>query len=153
MNNNQQSMYKDALMQHFKYPYNKHTGPFAESFVSARGSNPKCGDDIEVGIEFTSFEASADISKAGFRGRGCSVCLASASMMVKAIEGMSAKQAHDLAKTIHAWVENTLVDEHNIPEDLQALEAVKNHPARKKCVMLAWNALHEVIESKFDKAA
>jgi len=152
MSNDQQSIYKAALMQHFKQPYNKHTGSFPESFVTARGRNPSCGDDIEVGIKFVSFEALSIIEEAGFRGRGCSVCLASASMMAKVVEQMDLEKASMLVNTMGSWIDDTLAESADLPSELQALDAVKKHPARKKCVMLAWHALNDILKTKLNLA-
>lgn len=34
-------------------------------------------------------------------------------------------------------------------ESLAALGAIRQHPVRKKCVLLAWQALKEALEEKF----
>ena len=153
MNNELKSFYKDALMKHFKHPYNKHVGEFPSGFRIARGRNPKCGDDIEVGIKFQSIQPFSLIEQVSFKGRGCSVCLASASMMVKTIESMDSEDVLSLSEKMQLWVDNKLENEKGIPEELLPLGAVKDHPARKKCVMLAWNALTEIIMDKMDSVA
>jgi NifU-like protein involved in Fe-S cluster formation len=33
------------------------------------------------------------------------------------------------------------------PEDLQALSAVREHPARRRCVLLSWEALADALDA------
>lgn len=139
-------LYKAALMDHFKRPRNKHQGDFPDNMSTGRGTNPQCGDDIQVGVK--SQCDSTTIDDIGFRGRGCSVCLASASMMTETVKHAEKQDAMDLVETMEQWLANSLADESRVPESLQPLSAVKDHPARKKCVMLAWDALSEALGSE-----
>ena len=105
-----------------------------------RGSNPRCGDDIEVGIS----SEGETLQSVHFRGRGCSICLASASIMTECVSGKSHQQAQQTITQMREWFENP---QSEAPSDssLAALGAVRKHPARKKCVMLAWVALEETL--------
>lgn len=132
------SIYKDVLMDHYRNPRNR--SDLTDVDVVRRGSNPRCGDDIEVGVSFNN----GRLDKVLFRGRGCSVCLASASMMTEAVNGMSKQDAHQLAKAMKTWF---TADGVNPSEQLQALEAVRSHSARKRCVLLAWEALDDALRA------
>ncbi len=145
MSDDKKSLYKAELMDHFKRPRNKQIGAFPDNMKTARGSIPRCGDDIEIGVAVSCSDSAHQIEKAGFRGRGCSVCLASASMMTEAITDASVDNALGLSQLMQQWVDNELNNDSDIPELLRPLEAVKDHPARKKCVMLCWNALNEIL--------
>lgn len=130
------SIYKDVLMDHYRNPRNR--GDLRDADVVRRGSNPRCGDDIEVGVNFDDDR----LDRVMFRGRGCSVCLASASMMTEAVTGKSKQDAHQLAGGMKAWFS---ADGEKPAESLQALEAVRGHSARKRCVLLAWEALDDAL--------
>ncbi|MFT7261427.1 MAG: nitrogen fixation NifU-like protein [Glaciecola sp.] len=132
-------LYKAQLLDHFKKPRNKAVGELTTMQVVKRGANPRCGDEIEVGFSLKD----NIIEPIQFRGRGCSVCIASASMMTEAITGQPAEHAKIMAAQMQRWIEGEDV---NIPHMLKPLEAVRHHPARKKCVMLAWHALIEGME-------
>ena len=108
-----------------------------------RGSNPRCGDEIEVGIR-TDDEV---LESVRFRGRGCSICLASASIMSECTQGLTIQRARHLVQKMLKWFDGS---ESEAPSDttLAALGAVRRHPARKKCVLLAWMALHESLDGK-----
>lgn len=136
---NDQSLYKEVLLDHFHNPRNK--GDLDDMQQVARGSNPRCGDEIEVGIN-----RNGDLLEAvKFRGRGCSICLASASMMTESTRGLSVADTRDLIGKMETWFETR--SETPAPvEQVAALGAVKQHPARKKCVMIAWQALQESLD-------
>jgi nitrogen fixation NifU-like protein len=132
-------LYKAQLLDHFKNPRNKASGDLASMQVVKRGSNPRCGDDIEIGFNLHD----NIIEPIMFRGRGCAVCIASASMMTQAVCGRHIDEVKTLAATVQQWIEG---DNGQIPDLLKPLDAVRHHPARKKCVMLAWHALNEGME-------
>ena len=132
-------LYKQQLLDHFKNPRNKSATEMTDKTIIKRGSNPSCGDDIEVGFNVIDNH----IDSIEFRGRGCSVCLASASMMTEIVSDSNIDDAATLATKMRDWVAGEDIE---MPETLQPLSAVKHHPARKKCVMLCWNALHDGLE-------
>ena len=137
------SIYKDVLMDHYRNPRNR--GDLTDAQIVRRGSNPRCGDDIEVGVNFTN----EILDKVMFRGRGCSVCLASASMMTETVSGKSKAEAHQLVEGMRTWFAAKSATSNDSPADnLQALDAVRTHPARKRCVMLAWEALDDALRTE-----
>ena len=132
------SVYKAVLLDHFHNPRNK--GDLDSMDRVQRSSNPRCGDDIEVGIK----AGNEILESVRFRGRGCSICLASASIMSESMKGLTLHQARQLVQQMLSWFDNT---DSEAPPDttLAALGAVRQHPARKKCVLLAWIALDETL--------
>ena len=134
------SIYKDLLMDHYRNPRNK--SDLSDADAVHRGTNPRCGDDLEVGINLDN----KMLSKVRFRGRGCSVCLASASMMTETVIGKNKVEAHQLAEGMKSWFGG----EGECPVDaLKALEAVRGHSARKRCVLLAWEALDDALRAEY----
>lgn len=133
----QNSMYKDVLMDHYRHPRNR--GDLSHADVVCRGSNPRCGDEIEVGVNF---DAADQLELVMFRGRACSVCLASASMMTEAVQGKAKEEVQDLVEKMKVWF---MADGKKPIESLQALDVVRAHPARKRCVLLAWEALDDTL--------
>lgn len=141
----QDSIYKSILLDHFHNPRNK--GDLDGMDVVRRGSNPRCGDEIEVGVE----RENELVRSIRFRGRGCSICLASASMMSECATGLSCRQARQLVTQVQRWFEDGSID---TPPDssLAALGAVRQHPARRKCVLLAWMALDDALRDVVDQS-
>jgi nitrogen fixation NifU-like protein len=137
-----ETLYKALLLDHFRHPRNK--GDLKDADIVRRGSNPKCGDEVEVGL----YVQGSRIDKVRFRGRGCSVCIASASMMTEAVGGMATAEANRLCACMNTWLESadggTL---ESLPEELEALSAVRDYPARRRCVLLSWEALSDAIDA------
>ena len=136
-------LYKQTLLEHFRHPHNKHDGEFDDADIVRRGANPRCGDEIEIGLY-----RDGDRLKVRFRGRGCSVCIASSSMMTDAVSGQDTAAARQLCDDMRRWFRQG--DGDNLaepPEKLQALAAVREYPARRRCVLLSWEALGDALDA------
>ena len=134
------TLYKEALLDHYKHPRNHRKEPFEYSYVTARGRNPRCGDDVEVGLLIED----GRVSDSGFRGRGCSICMASTSMLVETAAGSTIDELKQLYGLVVSWSEMPT----GLPSTLDALDAVRSSPSRKRCAMLGWNALGEILDSQ-----
>ena len=132
------SIYREVLLDHFRHPRNK--GALDEAMLRARGSNPRCGDDLEVGAIL----ADDHLSELRFHGRGCSICIASASMMTEVCQTMSVYEARALCDTLEDWVGVRQGGESPHP-DLEALDGARHHASRHTCIMLSWRALAEIL--------
>jgi nitrogen fixation NifU-like protein len=131
-------LYREVLLEHFRRPRNQ--GDLADSNVVRRGSNPQCGDEIEVGVRY----AGECLARVAFRGRGCAVCIASASMMAEALSGRQLRDVRELYESFRAWFDEA--GEAPVPpQPLPALAAVRGYPARRRCVLLAWDALNAIL--------
>lgn len=138
---NSKTLYREVLLDHFHHPRNK--GDLSDAQSVARGSNPRCGDEIEVGIDGDGER----LTRVRFRGRGCSVCIASASMMTEAVSGQPVTIARELATEMKAWFEQKGDHIEEPPDSLEALSAVRAYPARRRCVLLSWEALTDAIDA------
>ncbi len=135
-----EGLYKAVLLEHFRHPRNK--GDLSGADMVRRGSNPRCGDDIEVGL----FLRGDRLEAVKFRGRGCSVCIASSSLMTEAVTGSSRAEARRLCQEMQSWFgqgDGARVTEP--PGDLEALSALRDYPARRRCVLLSWEALSDAL--------
>ena len=135
-----QHLYRETLLDHFHHPRNK--GGLVGADSIRRGSNPRCGDEVEIGV----FLDGESIAQVRFRGRGCSICIASASMMTEVVAGLSKAEAHRMCDTVSgAFQSDRLTEATSLPSGLEALAVVRNHPARARCVTLSWQALSDAI--------
>ena len=138
------SLYKETLLRHYRHPHNRCKGELTGAAIVRRGANPRCGDEIEVGL----YLHEGRLARVKFRGRGCSVCIASSSMMTQATQGRSAQEARQLCADMQTWFQSGdgggLAEP---PDDLQALSAVREYPARRRCVLLSWEALEDALDS------
>ncbi len=135
---NLQTLYQELILQHYRSPRNR--GELDSPSVEISMNNPVCGDEITLQLEV----AGEIVSSVRFRGQGCSISQASASMMTQQLEGKSLAEARALAELFTRLM-------HGDPDaaadrtlgDLRALAGVAKFPARVKCALLAWNALSE----------
>jgi nitrogen fixation NifU-like protein len=121
-------------LDHYKRPRNRRD--IERPTHSGTGNNPFCGDYIEVAL----VASDGLVSDAVFRGRGCSVCIASASMMTELVRNQPMQYVRDLCSEFTRWVDD---DEFSweVPMELEPLTLVRGHSARRKCMALAWEAL------------
>lgn len=140
---NLDTLYRQVIMDHYKNPRNK--GSLSGDSLSLEMNNPTCGDRIQL-----HFRLEDDIVKeAKFEGEGCSISLASASMMTQVVKGKSIEEAIKLSK----YFSDMMLGENDDPGDLElgdieALQGVQKFPARIKCATLCWKAMEKVVEDK-----
>jgi len=134
------SIYKEVLMDYYRNPRN-YTDVSKFSVVK-RGKNPRCGDELKIGVDFNN----ETLTKVAFQGRGCSVCIASASMMTESVTGLTKKAALQLYEETKSWFDEKDGSVLTLPEPLVALEAIRQYSARRRCVLLAWEALEYAIK-------
>ena len=128
-------------MSHNKNTYNKRELPRVDH--SEHGHNPSCGDDITLNMTFDG----EIISAMSYKGIGCAISQASASMMIDLMTGKTKGEALALAETFIGMIKATVTEEE--AEDLlgesSILANIKHMPARVKCAVLAWHTLQEAI--------
>lgn len=128
-------LYKEIILDHYQSPHNRGKPPHAD--VEAEGSNPLCGDDIEI---FVLIEGD-NLKEVHFDGAGCAISLAAASMMSEVLEGKSEAEVQAIAELFKAMMHGEDVALPEEMEDLEALKGVANFPLRVKCALLPWMTL------------
>src|SRR3712207_2125283 len=133
-------LYTQVIMDHYQHPRNR--GALEDADLEEHLLNPLCGDEVTVYAVFDG-ERVADVK---FRGRGCSISLASASMMTERLVGKSREEAEAEISRFKAM----MVGDEEFPEteDLAALKGVIQYPSRIKCATLAWTAFQKGLEEE-----
>ncbi|CAM4267530.1 Fe-S cluster assembly sulfur transfer protein SufU [Listeria booriae] len=132
-------LYRQVIMDHYKNPRNN--GTLDDESVTIDLNNPTCGDEIHLHLKMED----QIITDAKFTGSGCSISMASASMMTESIIGKSEKEALKMSRDFSEMVqghEHDIVDENG---DVEALAGVAKFPARIKCATLSWKAMERAI--------
>ena len=131
-------LYRETILDHNQAPRNRRTIENPTKTVGLL--NPTCGDQIKLDLQLDH----GIITDIGFTGHGCSISMASASMMTEAVKGKSFEEALALAKNFKAFLTGA---ESSAPlGDLEALKGVSQFPSRVKCATLAHNALEKVFD-------
>lgn len=131
-------LYRRVIMDHYQKPRNR--GMIDDGAVTVELNNPTCGDRISLQLQIEN----DTIKEAKFLGEGCSISLASASMMTEAVRGLKVDEAVALSHLFSQMMQGEDIDVEKFPlEDIEALKGVSKFPARIKCATLAWKALEE----------
>src|SRR6266516_6082577 len=101
------ALYQELILEHNRKPKNFREMPDATRQI--QGSNPLCGDSLTLWVKLDG-DRVEDIS---FKGSGCAISKASASLMTAAVKGKSRGEAEALFGRFHALVMGQL------PEDEQ----------------------------------
>ncbi|ERK59800.1 SUF system FeS assembly protein, NifU family [Gemella bergeri ATCC 700627] len=131
-------LYKQVILDHSKHPRNY--GVIEDSY-KLEMLNPSCGDKITVSMCIEN-NIITDIK---FIGTGCSISLASASMLTEELKGLSVEKANEKIKDFLNMIMGTEYDADNL-EDSISLENISKLPARVKCATLAWKITEKILE-------
>jgi nitrogen fixation NifU-like protein len=131
-------LYRELILDHYRHPHNR--GELAGATARVEGYNPLCGDEIEVDMLI---DAEGVIEDVAFRGRGCSISQASASMMTDAVKGRSRQEARRIMDAFTKMMTDPELAPAAELDDLEAFQGVAKFPVRVKCATLAWRVLEE----------
>ena len=111
-------LYREQILEHYKNPH--HFGEIKDADITQEGDNPLCGDVITLYLKLDD----GRVGDVRFRGRGCAISQASASMLTEEILG---KKVDDLAGTTR--------------DDILDMLGVEVSYARIKCATLSLGLL------------
>ena len=114
-------MYRQQILDHYRNPRNY--GEIDEPTFSHVGENTSCGDEITIDVVLDADDRIEDIR---FRGEGCAISKAAASLLTGAVEGMSLEEVYALDR-----------------DDVLELLGVEVTPMRIKCAVLAEKVLQD----------
>jgi len=137
-------LYQEVILDHNKNPRNFRE--IADATRTADGNNPLCGDALRVYVEMEN-----DLVKdVAFKGSGCAISKASASMMTQTVKGKTREEAEVLFDEFHKMVTGELdteTDENSLGK-LKIFAGVLEFPARVKCASLSWHTLHAALNDE-----
>jgi len=85
-------IYKDIILDYYRNPRN--FGDLQEPDVRAKDSNPLCGDIIEMQLKI----GDEKIEDIRFKGKGCAISQASASMLTELVKGKTLNEVKAMGK-------------------------------------------------------
>lgn len=142
-----QELYQQVILDHNKNPRN--FGELPSCTHQAEGHNPLCGDQIDVFIDVEDDK----INEVKFKGSGCAISQASASIMTTLLKGKTLQEARELFEEFQRIVtdQNGDTDYMNLGK-LAVFCGVREFPARVKCASLAWHTMLNALD-EHEKAA
>jgi nitrogen fixation NifU-like protein len=112
--------YREYILDHYRDPRNY--GTLEHPTAHAEDSNPLCGDQVSMDL----LVEGERVTAVRFRGRGCAISQAAASMLTEMIEGRTLPEVLRLGK-----------------QDILDALGIPISPARTKCAFLSLRVLHK----------
>ena len=132
-------LYQEVILDHGKHPRNfRHPD---DATAEARGNNPLCGDQLTI---YLKLDADGRVAYLACEGRGCAICMASASMMTEMLRGKTEVEARQLFENFHQMCtgdEPASAEDVDVLDKLRVLSGVRDYPTRVKCATLPWHTL------------
>ena len=141
MSDNLDDLYRDIIMDHYKYPRGKNR--IDDANVKNEGKNPVCGDEISVSLKLSG----SLVEDVSVNCMGCAISIASGSMLAETLKGKSIEEVKKIASVVKSLLKGEEPSEDIDLGDLEALEGVRKFPVRIKCALLSWTTLVEGIEA------
>ena len=118
------ALYSDILLDHFRHPRNY--GSLDAPDISNEQFNPLCGDRIRIELKLEE----SIVSEARFKGDGCAISTAAASLLTEMVVGQNLAQLTDFP-------------------DARLVAALESNiqPARLQCAVLPLQALREGLKN------
>ena len=154
-----QQLYQQIILDHAKYRHGASAEPFGVfdadgapglRLAESHQVNTTCGDEItvRVGVRAGSVPAPAPvIEQFVWRGDGCSISMASASVLADTMTGLTVPDAEALVTTFRELLRSrgTIEPDEEVLGDAAAFAGVSKYPARVKCAMLPWVAFEAAL--------
>ncbi|MCA0180040.1 MAG: SUF system NifU family Fe-S cluster assembly protein [Actinobacteria bacterium] len=134
-------LYQELIIEHAKRP---HRAGLREPFdAEVHHVNPTCGDEVTLRVARDG-DLLSDIS---YDSLGCSISVASASMLADLLTGADLDTARTTFAAVHAMLTSKGADagDEAVIGDAVALAGVAKFPARVKCALLSWMALADAL--------
>jgi nitrogen fixation NifU-like protein len=111
--------YKENILDHYRHP--RHTGTLEEPTHTHESHNPLCGDVLRIDLHVNENNI---VDQVTFKGKGCAISQASASMLTEMIEGKSLDDVKNIGK-----------------DDILEMLGIEIGPVRMKCALLSLKTL------------
>jgi len=108
----------ENILDHYRNPRNY--GDLEDADIRVRDSNPLCGDVVEMYIKVRN----GSIEGIRFKGKGCAISQASASMLTERVLGMKLEDVRGLSR-----------------DDILEMLGIELSPVRLKCALLSLKVL------------
>lgn len=133
------SLYQEVILDHYRTPHHK---GLTESFdIQVKHNNPSCGDEVTLNLSI----ANGVVSGISWDGVGCSISMASVSMMSDLVINQKYVRAVEILNQFTALMQSKgqSKGDEELLEDAVAFAGVSKFPARIKCALLGWMAFKD----------
>jgi len=135
-------IYRQIIFDHYRQKRN-FTELLGENVFKVHYKNPTCGDVMTLYLE-----VKHDIvNKVAFLGEGCSISMASSSMMTELIQNKTLGEILSLRNAFEELIRTGELTDPNIDlGDSYSLQGVHHLKARHNCALMPWQALDKALK-------
>lgn len=140
-------LYQQIILDHSKTRHGSGLAgtdaPAGASTGQSHQLNPVCGDEVTLRVAVDN----GKVAQISWDGAGCSISMASASVLSELGEGLTVEELHSIIGTFRD-VLRSRGKVHADPEilgDAAAFEGVARYAARVKCAMISWVAAEDAL--------
>lgn len=145
MSSDLQQLYQQIILEHAKQRHGDGLldVPAGATAGESHQLNPTCGDEITL----RAVVDGSTVDGISWEGQGCSISMASASVLAEMMAGMDRDEAGALVEDFRTLMRSrgSVEPDEEVLGDAAAFAGVARYPARVKCAMLAWVALEEAL--------
>ena len=138
-------LYQQLILDHSKAPVR---AGLREPFdAEVHHVNPTCGDEVTLRVHLGGTGADTVVEDVSYDAVGCSISVASASILAEEVTGGSVSHARDTVEAMRSMLTSKGEDpgdEEQIGDGV-ALSGVAKYPARVKCALLSWMAFTDAL--------
>lgn len=136
------NLYQQVILDHSKRK--KGFGLAEGGAAESHQLNPTCGDEITLRLHLADDDT---IERISWEGAGCSISMASASLLAELVPGLTRDEARERIALFRELMRSKGegVEDDEPLGDAAALEGVSRYVARVKCAMLGWVAFEDTL--------
>jgi nitrogen fixation NifU-like protein len=130
------SLYQEVILDHYRKPHHK---GLQDGFgIQVKHNNPSCGDEVTLNLTITD----GVIKAISWDGVGCSISMASVSMMSDLLMNQNYEKANQILAEFVELMQSKgkSQGDEELLDDAVAFAGVSKFPARIKCALLGWMA-------------
>lgn len=136
-----QNLKRSIILEHYQNPKNKGLID-DDTYIKKNMNNTSCIDEVDLMVKIND-ETIEDIR---FDGEACAICTSATSIMIETLIGKSLKDAIHICEQF----ENMIGEQDYQEEVLEAAivyDDIAKQPNRKKCALLSWWGMKEILEA------
>jgi nitrogen fixation NifU-like protein len=130
------SLYQEVILDHYRKPHHK---GLQDGFgIQVKHNNPSCGDEVTLNLTISE----GVIKAISWDGVGCSISMASVSMMSDLLINQNYEKANQILTEFVELMQSKgkSQGDEELLDDAVAFAGVSKFPARIKCALLGWMA-------------
>jgi len=131
---------RELLLDNYQHPTNY--GLIEDNnYIKINTNNESCIDNLDIMYKIKD----GKIEDIRFDGEACAISTSATSLMIQNLIGKNKEEAQAILKNYEAMIDEKEYDK-ELLGDLNAYDEIYKQPNRKKCALLPFESLKEIIE-------